>query len=77
MAQILVFYGVIAAIMVVVELIINDEAGYYITPTNLYRHTEMNKLFCFIIFLALGIISPFMFIGKVLYWLAHIGRQDF
>lgn len=44
-------------------------------PKDIYNQTNMNMIFCTILWLLLGVVSPFMFLWKILYWLAHLGRR--
>ena len=46
------------------------------TPIGLYENTEMNFPFCIICSIFLMLISPILSIGKIFYWLAHLGRKE-
>ena len=46
------------------------------TPIGLYESTEMNIPFCIICSIFLMLLSPILSIGKIFYWLSHLGRIE-
>ena len=47
----------------------------YLSPPELYRNTNMNKFGCWLVFILVSIFSPLVLLGKIVYWLCHIGRK--
>ena len=51
-------------------------AGYLLwTPRDIYDKTNFNIFGCWVLYIGLCIISPFMAIGKFIYWIFHVGRK--
>ena len=46
------------------------------TPKDIYNRTKFNMFGSWLLFIGLCIISPFMAIGKFIYWIFHVGRED-
>ena len=46
------------------------------TPKDIYNRTKFNMFGSWLLFIGLCIISPFMAIGKFIYWIFHVGRKD-
>lgn len=61
-----------------IELVISVcECGYWITPNELHRHWKnINWFGCYVSFILLSIVSPLMFLVKVIIWLFTVGRNS-
>lgn len=63
--------GFIEAVISICEL------GYWITPNELHRNWKtVNWFGCYVSFILLSIISPLMFIIKVIIWSFTVGRKS-
>jgi hypothetical protein len=63
------------AASVVIEFV--ESKGRLIwTPRDIYDKTDFNIFGCWVLYIGLCVISPFMAIGKLVYWIFHVGRED-
>ena len=61
-------------VSIVVEFV--ESNGQLIwTPRDIYDKTNFNIFGCWVLYIGLCIISPFMAIGKFIYWIFHVGRK--
>ncbi len=77
-AGVILFFAFIAAVPCVFEASVwyekrVDDLEYkFLSPATLKRSTKMNWVGCILTWLALGIVSPLMFIYKCIYNLFHL-----
>ena len=77
-AGIILFFAFIAAVPCVAEAgywhnaFLDKQEYKFLSPATLKRSTKMNWVGCILTWLALGIISPLMFIYKCIYNLFHL-----
>ena len=68
-----VIYLIIIFILTVTNL--NYVDVFPVLPKDFYEDTELNWFGCILLSAIVLVIDPWIFVGKFIYWIFHVGRK--